>query len=34
MASGEDVLLLANILLRHINNQIFAGKREVGTATA
>jgi len=34
MAVGEDVLLLANILLRHVDNQIFAGKSEVGTATA
>ena len=34
MAGGEDVLLLANILLRHVDNQIFTGKGEVGTATA
>ena len=34
MAGSEDVVVLANILLRHVDNQIFAGKREVGTATA
>ena len=32
MAGGEDVLVLANILLRHVDNQIFAGKGEVGAA--
>ena len=34
MAGGEDVSLLANILLRHFDNQIFAGKSEVRTAAA
>ena len=33
-AGGEDVVVLANILLRHVDNQIFAGKSEVRTATA
>src|SRR2546427_11846448 len=34
MANGEDVLLLANILLRNVDNQIFAGKGEVWTAAS
>ena len=34
MAVGEDVLLLANILLRHVDNQILAGEGEVGSATS
>jgi|GEM_PF-4271846 len=34
MVGGEDVLLLANILLSQVDNQIFAGKSEVGTATS
>src|SRR2546425_7455685 len=34
MADGEDVLLLANILLRNVDNQIFAGKGEVWTAAS
>ena len=32
MADGEDVLLLANILLRHVDDQILAGKSEVRPA--
>src|ERR1051325_4679150 len=34
MAGNEDVVLLANILLRHVDNQILAGKGEVWTATS
>jgi len=34
VVGGEDVLLLSTILLRHVDNQILAGKSEVGTAPA
>ena len=32
MAGGEDVLVLANILLRHVDNQILSGESEVRAA--